>query len=640
MEYIVQENETIADIAQKTGADPQEIIFLNYLDESTPIQAGDFLEVPGEAGRMKMNRFQGGGEVEQVQTKKPSPGPSLPIMGKSAIPDSGMKQKNFIQNAPKPSVGKMPAGAMQGQKKSAKNIRSMFSQGGGKKMMRPQGGIASMERPPSPGGPPAGPTPGQQAQPQQPSGGAGGQWLNSFIQKRRFAAGGGVPTVSPAGDWRDQPGNFVSQEHYEAWLRNFTGYGDDRYVNYPLDVGGPAPAGSSDSTSKMMRRFLENPENLRGMALPEVASPQQGPAYGEPAGTDPAREQGVPRSRDFTLLGGREARGGLFPGFSGSRGHFTSVMPWEDMTPDERERYLSLGGAPPDSGVDQMGEEGSAAPQSSFSDVYQRTLQNLRSGGLRGAGQEAGAQPAQQFFGGGSIPLPQSQQPQAPGLGEFQSRQQSLEPINPYPQGQLGQGPLNQTAEGLASLGRGGDSMLMHVNKDEVNQMATSINPETGLPEAFVWAAIPAIMSVVSAVGGIVGQVAGGGKEEGGGMLQPSGNSQKAPFSPAPDPRDSQSAGTRPGEQMQQPAPGGIVGAPEIPVPKSIAPAAPSSYQSQAPAPQTPPTQQNGAGLTSIPEVFRRGEKRNFNRGMKFREGGLALLDRNIPRHPRDDFRY
>ena len=94
---------------------------------------------------------------------------------------------------------------------------------------------------------------------------------------------------------------------------------------------------------------------------------------------------------------------------------------------------------------------------------------------------------------------------------------------------------------------------------------------------------------------------------------------------------------------MQKPAPGGIVGAPEIPVPEAVTPAAPSSYQSQAPAPQTPqapPTQQNGAGLTSIPEVFKRGERRNLNRGMKFREGGLALLDRNIPRHPRDDFRY
>ena len=147
---------------------------LNYLDESTPIQAGDFLEVPGEAGRMQMDNFQEGGEVEQVQTKKPSPGPSLPIMGKSAIPDSGMKQKNFIQNAPKPSVGKMPAGAMQGQKKSAKNIRKIFSQGGGKKMMRPQGGIASMRKPQ--GGGMMAPPPGQQAQPQQPSGGAGGQW--------------------------------------------------------------------------------------------------------------------------------------------------------------------------------------------------------------------------------------------------------------------------------------------------------------------------------------------------------------------------------------------------------------------------------------------------------------------------------
>jgi hypothetical protein len=51
----------------------------------------------------------------------------------------------------------------------------------------------------------------------------------------------------------------------------------------------------------------------------------------------------------------------------------------------------------------------------------------------------------------------------------------------------------NQMAQGLASLGRGDDSMLMHITPDEFqdfNRMAQSagmehipINPMTGLPE-------------------------------------------------------------------------------------------------------------------------------------------------------------
>ena len=52
----------------------------------------------------------------------------------------------------------------------------------------------------------------------------------------------------------------------------------------------------------------------------------------------------------------------------------------------------------------------------------------------------------------------------------------------------------NQSAQGLASLGRGGDSMLVHMSPHEVaglNYLAKkqgtklTVNPETGLPEAF-----------------------------------------------------------------------------------------------------------------------------------------------------------
>ena len=49
------------------------------------------------------------------------------------------------------------------------------------------------------------------------------------------------------------------------------------------------------------------------------------------------------------------------------------------------------------------------------------------------------------------------------------------------------------TANGLASLGRNGDTMLMHVNPQEVAGLSAllgsepTINPDTGMPEAFSW---------------------------------------------------------------------------------------------------------------------------------------------------------
>jgi hypothetical protein len=51
-----------------------------------------------------------------------------------------------------------------------------------------------------------------------------------------------------------------------------------------------------------------------------------------------------------------------------------------------------------------------------------------------------------------------------------------------------------QTSQGLASLGRNGDSMLVHMNPTEVAGLQSlamsqggslTINPDTGLPEAF-----------------------------------------------------------------------------------------------------------------------------------------------------------
>ena len=53
---------------------------------------------------------------------------------------------------------------------------------------------------------------------------------------------------------------------------------------------------------------------------------------------------------------------------------------------------------------------------------------------------------------------------------------------------------MNQSTQGLASLGRNGDTMLMHVSPREVQGLqglamaqggSLTINPDTGLPEAF-----------------------------------------------------------------------------------------------------------------------------------------------------------
>ena len=52
-----------------------------------------------------------------------------------------------------------------------------------------------------------------------------------------------------------------------------------------------------------------------------------------------------------------------------------------------------------------------------------------------------------------------------------------------------GGGPLANTAEGLASFGRGGDDILVHMNPEELQGLASmgniTYNPITGLPEAF-----------------------------------------------------------------------------------------------------------------------------------------------------------
>jgi len=76
---------------------------------------------------------------------------------------------------------------------------------------------------------------------------------------------------------------------------------------------------------------------------------------------------------------------------------------------------------------------------------------------------------------------------------------------------------LQNSVEEVASKGRYGDTMLIHVNPEEVQGLASiaplTTNPETGLPEAFLPAAImPFVMPALTgaAIGGIGSAITGG----------------------------------------------------------------------------------------------------------------------------------
>jgi hypothetical protein len=101
-------------------------------------------------------------------------------------------------------------------------------------------------------------------------------------------------------------------------------------------------------------------------------------------------------------------------------------------------------------------------------------------------------------------------------------------------------GSVAQEARGLSALGRGGDSMLVHMTPDEVaglQSLATqmggslSVNPETGLPEANFFKKILPIVAAIAAPylapfagalggAGLTGLLAAGGTMLGGGSFK------------------------------------------------------------------------------------------------------------------------
>jgi len=77
----------------------------------------------------------------------------------------------------------------------------------------------------------------------------------------------------------------------------------------------------------------------------------------------------------------------------------------------------------------------------------------------------------------------------------------------------------NQTAKGISALGRKGDDTLLHVSKEELAGLQSllgpiSVNPDTGLPEAFAWkdVLITGLIGLAGAyTGGVGSAVLGGG---------------------------------------------------------------------------------------------------------------------------------
>lgn len=68
----------------------------------------------------------------------------------------------------------------------------------------------------------------------------------------------------------------------------------------------------------------------------------------------------------------------------------------------------------------------------------------------------------------------------------------------------------NQTAKGISALGRKGDDTLLHVSKEELAGLQSllgpiSVNPDTGLPEAFAWKDV-----LTTGLIGIAGALTGG----------------------------------------------------------------------------------------------------------------------------------
>jgi hypothetical protein len=131
-------------------------------------------------------------------------------------------------------------------------------------------------------------------------------------------------------------------------------------------------------------------------------------------------------------------------------------------------------------------------------------------------GLTADEKPQGGFAGGGRVAMGSQ-----PGMDLYNKVTMDLESGGV---GGYAQGGMIEKSRDIASKGRNGDTMLMHVNPKELSGLQAllgpvTINPETGNPEAFAWfAALPLLgqMAVAGAAGAGVGAGVGaiaGGKE-------------------------------------------------------------------------------------------------------------------------------
>jgi len=109
------------------------------------------------------------------------------------------------------------------------------------------------------------------------------------------------------------------------------------------------------------------------------------------------------------------------------------------------------------------------------------------------------------------LPVPERQRQQAPVPQRYeqqvpQQRQAITEEDERILTAQAGgRAAIPQQIENVASRGRHGDTMLMHVNPDELRGLSsllgpTTTNPDTGLPEAFAWW-LPLIGAAIGGIG-------------------------------------------------------------------------------------------------------------------------------------------
>jgi len=652
MEYIVQQNETIEDVARKTGSSPDEIARINLLSiqgDRDLLRAGDILEVPGEADLgSPQNSSEDWRSVPGVTSQE-----HLDAMRRGF---SGYGDWRFdTPSAPEES-------AIHEDFRPGRNDRIL-------PMPRTRQATPPLQKNGVAGGRDVGPDDFIIPEDDVSDIGSSGR-EQEYEHHRRQASRlsdllsmglTGVSAEDMVGEAFVLPDGTVT-EIDQGDLELLIGHGQSELMK---SIFGRSSVGQRDRDMSP-RRFqaggaIAPPHDEGQRPVPSRArqpSRQQLPAMGAPLPNSGIRDksliQSAPRP-DVKRLGSSAfqgqrgaakkigkmygGRGGGTP-FRAKGGIASMSKPPMGGGQNIRPQPRAMGGRPAGGGVGGQwmesflnrrrfrgggavappGPAGATAGSSNVGAIYAQAIQRLKGQGVRGASRQS-------FNHGGSVGgspniLPQTQQPQASDFSGLSARQQ----FNPYPQGNLGEGPLSGNAQGLAQLGRGGDSMLMHVNKNEVDQMATSVNPDTGLPEAFVFTTGAAIAGAVSLASGVIKSAMGAASKEEpvaqGPVLHPV--EKKSDYVPPKDPR---------ADSVVTPGGNGVPGRSNVPAdadppPGPVQP--PPYYLSAQDGVLGGGDQKGPEGIPSFgnPPIFRRQPKVDpkKKRTYEFNEGGIVSL--------------